>query len=386
MKSLAALRYSHDDPDRFELERVPVADSNLSVRASLLANAVRISPQIFPDLARAVSFAIDRVDAPVEIESFVTSNPDPNAHCIRIDEHRVGIVLTSGLVGLLKSAEISFVVGHELGHHLFEHAGHPNLRPEMDDGERLRVLALRRAAEISADRLGFVCSPSFEDVFRGMLKVAAGLSDAHIRLDLNEYLTQMRELETLAGHNDAIYDTHPMFPLRVRALLWFSMSEGYYHWTDNRRAAPISAEKLDQRVAEDFDGVSGFGLSHLQSSALRSAKIWSIVTLATIDGRLTKREQSLLHAVLGTEESSKAIRFVTSCGNDAPRAVATKLRGALQAAADAPEKQRVELIEELERVASASGGTDEQRLQVLFEVSRDLKLDRDVRIRPWNFC
>ena len=110
-----------------------------------------------------------------------------------------------------------------------------------------------------------------------------------------------------------------------------------------------------------------------------------MVTLATIDGRLSKREQSLLHSVLGAEESGKAIRFVESCGNDAPRAVAAKLRESLEAASDVPEKQRVELVEELERVASASGGTDEQRMQVLFDVSRDLKLDREVQIRPWNF-
>ena len=71
--------------------------------------------------------------------------------------------------------------------------------------------------------------------------------------------------------------------------------------------------------------------------------------------------------------------------SDAPQAVATKLRESLEAAADVPEKQRIELIEELERVASASGGTDEQRLQVLFDVSRGLNLDRNVRIRPWNF-
>ena len=108
------------------------------------------------------------------------------------------------------------------------------------------MLALRRAGRNQrGSDWASSAVPSLDDVFRGMLKVAAGLSDAHVRLDLNAYLTQMRELETLAGHNEAIYDTHPMFPLRVRErLLWFSMSEGYYHWTDStKQAAPISARK-----------------------------------------------------------------------------------------------------------------------------------------------
>jgi uncharacterized tellurite resistance protein B-like protein len=385
VKSLAALRYAHDDPAEFDLESVALASSNPQVRTALLANAVRVSDAIFPELARALAHAIERIEPPIAIESFVTPNPDPNAQCIRLDDQRAAVVLTSGLVELLSTDEIPFVIGHEIGHHLFGHAGYPMPRPDIDDGERLRVLALRRAAEISADRMGFICSPSIDDVFRGMLKVAAGLSDAHIRLDLNVYLEQMRELESLAGHNDAIYDTHPMFPLRARALLWFSMSEGYYHWTGMSGQAPLDTLKLDAQVAEDFDAVSGFGLSHLESGALRSAKIWSLVTLATVDGRLTKREQSVLHAVLGAEEAGKAIRFVSSCGNDAPRAVAEKLRESLEAAAELPEKQRIELIEELERVASASGGTDEDRLRVLHAVSRDLGLDRDVQIRPWNF-
>lgn len=384
MKSLAALRYAHDDPAAFELERIALARANPEVHRALLANAVRISPQIFPDLARAVTGAIERIDPPIAIESFVTSNPDPNAQCVRLDERRAAVVLTSGLVELLATAEIPFVIGHEIGHHLFGHAAYPFVTPQMDDGERLRVLALRRAAEISADRMGFVCSPAMDDVFRGMLKVAAGLPARHLRLDLNAYLAQMRELETLAGHNDAIWDTHPMFPLRVRALLWFSMSEGYYHWSDRAGAAPVDGERLDAQVREDFDAVSGFGLSHLESSALRSAKIWSIVTLATLDGRLSKREQAVLHAVLGAEEADKAIRFVASCGNDAPRIVAEKLRESLASASDAPEKERLELVRELERVASAAGGTDEQRLRVLYEVARGLAVDRDVAIRPWS--
>jgi hypothetical protein len=218
-----------------------------------------------------------------------------------------------------------------------------------------------------------------------MLKVASGLSDQHLRLELTAYLSQLRELQSLSGHGGAIYDTHPMFPLRVRALLWFSLSEPYYYWMDESRQAPISSENLDQRIEADFAAVSGFGLDHISSDALRSVKIWSMLRLFTADRRLRKEEQQLLAEVLGADEAQSAIRFVAGHGNAAPAAIQRKLSEALEAANEQPEKLRLELFEELERVASAAGGTAAQRLQVLDEIARALKLDREVEIRPWSF-
>ena len=63
MKSLAALRYAKDSPEVFDLEdRVEAPSSRHGVRSALLSNAVRISPQLFPGLARAVDFSLQRLD------------------------------------------------------------------------------------------------------------------------------------------------------------------------------------------------------------------------------------------------------------------------------------------------------------------------------------
>jgi hypothetical protein len=142
-----------------------------------------------------------------------------------------------------------------------------------------------------------------------------------------------------------------MFPLRVRALLWFSLSEPYYYWTDESGRAPISTETLDRRVAADFAAVSGFGLDHIPSDALRAVKIWSMVRLFSVDCRLSKEEQRLLAEALGADEAQKAIRFVAGHGNRAPAAIQRKLSDALEAADEQPEKLRLELFEELERMA-----------------------------------
>jgi hypothetical protein len=230
-----------------------------------------------------------------------------------------------------------------------------------------------------------VCSPTAEDAFRGTLKVASGLSDRHIRFDLDSYLAQLRDLQDLAGHQDAIYETHPMFPLRIRALLWFSMSEPYYYWTDRADRAPIATEDLNEKVEADFRAASGYGLDHIQSNALRSVKIWAAVWLVSLDHYIGKAEQRLLAEVLGKDEAERAIRFVAGCGNDAPNVIRQKLREAYEGSREVPEKLRAELLEEIERVASASGGEPDDRLRALAEIAAGLDIDREVEIRPWTF-
>jgi uncharacterized tellurite resistance protein B-like protein len=293
------------------------------------------------------------------------------------------IILTSGLVELLSENELPYIVGHEIGHHLFLHERYPQVGPEMSDAQRLNVLSLNRAAEISADRVGFICSPSLEDSFRSILKIASGLSDRHLRIDLTEYLEQLRELRDLSGDPDAIYYTHPMFPLRVRSLLWFSMSEPYYYWTDNPNRAPMSKEQLDERVSADFAVLCGIGLELDGHEALRAVKIWSVLKLLSIDERLTKDEQRVLAHVIGQDEARSAIRLLQADGPNASVTIEHKLAQALEAAADLPEKHRLELLNELERVASASGGDEESLLTELSRIAKALAVSRAVEIRPW---
>ncbi len=357
MKSLSAIRYSEDSPEACGVSVEPVTEqpSSQSTRRALLSNAVRISPDLFPGVARSVAVALDKLRPESTIEAYVASSETPNAYCMSLDGS-VGavIVLTSGMIELLSEVELPFVIGHEIGPHLLGHARHPAPDPQMSEQERLNVLKLNRAAEISADRLALVCSPSLEDAFRSMLKTASGLSDRHLRVDLTAYLSQLRELRDLSGDPDAAYSSHPIFALRVRALLWFSMSEPYYYWTDNPKQAPISKEQLDERVKADLRSIEGVGLDSIGTAALRGIRIWSSVKLLCSDARLTKAEQKLLARAIGREEADKAVRLLQSQGRSAPALIERKLGEALEGAALLPEEHRLDLLGELERLATAS--------------------------------
>jgi hypothetical protein len=50
-----------------------------------------------------------------------------------------------------------------------------------------------------------------------------------------------------------------------------------------------------------------------------------------------------------------------------------------------PETLRAELLEEIQRVASASGGEPDNRPRALAEIAAGLDIDREVESRPWTF-
>ena len=77
------------------------------------ADNVRVTPRMFPRLHRYLGWGCRILDVE-EPELYVTMDPNPNA--FTYGHKSPFIVLTSGLIDLLGDEELSFVVGHELGH------------------------------------------------------------------------------------------------------------------------------------------------------------------------------------------------------------------------------------------------------------------------------
>ena len=77
------------------------------------ADNVRVTPRMFPRLYRYLGWGCRILDVE-EPELYVTMDPNPNA--FTYGHKSPFIVLTSGIIDLLGDEELSFVVGHELGH------------------------------------------------------------------------------------------------------------------------------------------------------------------------------------------------------------------------------------------------------------------------------
>lgn len=90
-----------------------------AVRLAFQANAVRVSERQFPDVHRRYREVLSTLDAPAEYELFLSQTPLVNAGAYGMN--RPFIILNSGALRLLAEDELSFLLGHELGHILSGH-------------------------------------------------------------------------------------------------------------------------------------------------------------------------------------------------------------------------------------------------------------------------
>lgn len=343
-------RFRYDDPACYGLELPPRGDSESSssmVRRTLLGNALRLIPEFFPSLCAEVETVEDTLALDAPVEAFVYSSAERQAACVYDESREVPVVLlSSGIIELLTPAELRFVLGHEIGHFLFQHHHYPHPDAAENLAHRVNLAELGRAAEITADRVGFLCSQSVEITLKAMLKAATGLSERHMRFDVAAYLSQAREFLSSGGSGDMVFATHPMVPVRVRALLWFSMSSLYAEWTGEADSRAMSRDTLDHRVKKDLDSSGGGSLDPWRNEALRRAELWAVLLLTSADSLLTKEEQILLQRLFGPETAANAVAFVREHGLGA---VEARFEDAIRAVALHPADMRAELYHRLRR-------------------------------------
>lgn len=322
------LRYSEDCPEKFGLEEcAPDAKQSRRMRINILSDAVRISASLFPELAKSAEAVRDNLCHHHRPEFYVRSGAELQAVCVTLDSDvDFAVVLSSGIVNLLDGDELSFVIGHEIGHYLFRHGYYD--RPS--GLSELAFMHWQRAREVSADRAGLVCAPSEQAGISAMIKIASGLGRPHFKFHAPSYMKQARQIME-SGHSETMMFSHPTLPLRANALHWFAMSEPYYRWRKWNKHAPISKEELDNKIRSDFERAEGGGIQEENNKIIRRALLWRLLDFSLSDNILTKAEQSALGVFAGDKEARQAVKFVDSCGTvqKAKQAVREKCKSAL---------------------------------------------------------
>lgn len=193
-------------------------------RRHLLTSAVRLTRALAPELHDVVDHCAKQLEIDKECEVYVSPSPHFNAFSYRSSKGRVFIGVTSSLLEAFDHAELTFVIGHELGHYLCNHLDLPSGNQLQGVTQELSLSAWSRLAEISADRAGLECARDVAVVARTFLKLSSGLSRTSVRYDVDEYLRQLadlREESEAATEDDTVraewMSSHPLSPIRIRA-------------------------------------------------------------------------------------------------------------------------------------------------------------------------
>ncbi len=249
-----------------------------TLRQRTAGNAVRISESQLPRIwhIHKTSAARLGIEPP---HLYIESNPELNAFSAGLDSPVV--VLTSSLVDAFSQPELSFVIGHEIGHVACKHmlykctahelvatlehscrvargqaaqlgrlatygirgggvggailglgalivAGSKFGQAKIDKDlleEALKVLkAWGTTSEISADRAGLLCCGDSQIGIDCMVRLAIGSRSLAERVNVEEYLKQNRQLSS-----DGAVGTHPATVRRADALRkWFGTKKCSY--------------------------------------------------------------------------------------------------------------------------------------------------------------
>lgn len=211
------------------------AEGPSGIRRRLLATSVRLSNTMAKDINTMADECIEKLGVELPLELYVYSSPQFNAACFKPEEDRLFVMFSSSLLEAFDSDELRFVMGHELGHHVYRHHDIPIgylLRGQHPDPKlALELFAWSRYAEISADRAGAYCAQNIDAVARSLFKLASGLSSKVIKFSLEDFVAQVDEMQIedaepgQGAPQEDWFSTHPFSPLRVKALELFERAE-----------------------------------------------------------------------------------------------------------------------------------------------------------------
>lgn len=275
------------------LRRVPAFDTVLKkvfglfgekpIRLAFQSNAVRASETQFPWIWERYVEVCETLDAP-RFELFVSQTPLVNAGAYGME--KPFIVLNSGALRLLDKEELTWLLGHELGHIMSGHVLYRTMTvlllqlaqmgfPVVGLAARAVLVALlewNRKAELSSDRAGLLAVQNPEAAFKAFMKLAGGGHEEET--NLNEFLVQAEEYRTSGDAADLVFKvlnllgtTHPFHVLRAAEIRdWIEAGEydrvlrgeyrrrgeAYEPWREDLAEAARSYREDAQDLARQF--------------------------------------------------------------------------------------------------------------------------------------
>lgn len=246
--------------DEFEDAETPPGE-----RQFFLAEGIRMSARVAPRLYELADTALKHLSIDRAVEFYIYRTDRPDAFCSYDRDRGIfSVCVAPEYINILEELELLDLLGHEIGHAVLDHVQNKFLMAEdlwldledwergmsysvlgkhekrqlqkardaldiLDHGFMARCRRLARLQELSADRIGLLCSRDLgASLVSHMKELTGGLSHKFVRYDASAIINQLDELDALDKHAIDLFDgTHPITAVRMKSLMIFEQSEIY---------------------------------------------------------------------------------------------------------------------------------------------------------------
>jgi Zn-dependent protease with chaperone function len=179
--------------------------------AYLRTNAIRVSPQQLPELFQVVQSSCSRLGLEIP-EVYVMQQNVWNAFALKVWGRRMVVLLSGAVDSILLTGDmhqLSWLVGHELGHHA---AGHLDFKRKLANfGDWCVWLKLwySRRREFTCDRVALYCAGSLQASQLALVNATVG-SQLAAKVSIPEAINQWHQhREEFFVKYRTLYSTHP---------------------------------------------------------------------------------------------------------------------------------------------------------------------------------
>jgi Peptidase family M48 len=263
----------------------------------LEGHSFKLGEDLLPELYKPFMDVCKALNFSEPVDFYISNAPEFNASASSSQEegepHLVNF--NSGLVNALDEDELRFVIGHELGHIISKNIDikeiiefvFPNYQ-----GIPLilynKIALWDKLSELTADRYGLIACGDPNKCVSAFFKMSSGLSLNRFNLNFETFLSENEKLlESFKKENTINVASHPMNPIRIKALQYFSKSTLYKSIKENKTL------EQDTELTSSMEELTNL-LLVIRNSELdqhRSMFIASAgLVMAGVDDQLTKEE------------------------------------------------------------------------------------------------
>lgn len=240
--------------------------------------ALAVTSNQFPEIYEIGKSCAKRLGIAIP-NIFIVDSPAINASTIATDDIEPVIMLNSGLVERYSIDELKMIIGHECGHIHNQHGVYHilcnlifnegiaraggvlgMLGNLITSGATLALNHWSRAAEVTCDRAGMICSDSPEDGYKAIARLLYGAMFNRNDINLEEIEKQLERQQSTIAQLEMLVADHPTVASRIATMKIFNQCEIFYNWRPDLRTpelTTISREEADRRCESKVSVMKG---------------------------------------------------------------------------------------------------------------------------------